>query len=201
MPLANVRWLESRVPMSTDDVIMTSWKELGAYTISLTQGEPRPVAYARAVLGDEAAFKLQEGTPLAGPGMRKSLIGYAMLVGHSFRNPRHCVTVIPLLFIGAANVPAESPAASPEASPVESPAASPEASPVESPAASPEASPAESPVEVCAIARSGVTVTRLLCDPLPYKVYRSTARANIWEQSRFSLQYKCANTPNTRRLI
>jgi hypothetical protein len=70
-PLANVRWLECRAPMATDDGIMTSWKELGAYTISCTQGEPRPVAYARAVLGDEAAFKLKEGTPLAGPGMRK----------------------------------------------------------------------------------------------------------------------------------
>jgi hypothetical protein len=41
------------------------------------------------------------------------------------------------------------------------------------------------------IARAGVTVTRLLCDPLPYKnVLKVTARETYGRKYRFSFQYK-----------
>jgi hypothetical protein len=41
------------------------------------------------------------------------------------------------------------------------------------------------------MARSGATVTRLLCDPLPYKnVLKGTAREKSGRKYRFSFQYK-----------
>jgi hypothetical protein len=40
------------------------------------------------------------------------------------------------------------------------------------------------------IARSGVTVTRLLCDPLPYKNVLMVPHAKIWEKIHFRFQYK-----------
>jgi hypothetical protein len=45
-------------------------------------------------------------------------------------------------------------------------------------------------MQIRTIARSGVTVTRLLCDPLPYKNVLSTAREKSGREYRFSFQYK-----------